>query len=175
MQVEPEVRVFERFTVPVEVVVRCATQDDLDDMEWFGRFTHHREIIEEAYERQEEGTNVMLVADVNGAPVGQVWIDLERKADEGIGVLWAIRVFPWFRNMKIGSHLSQAAERLLCRRGYRYAELGVEKLNAAARRFYERHGYEVVGELHETYDYTTPSGRHVHTGLDEWTMRKRVG
>lgn len=175
MQVETETRVFERFTVPVDIAIRRARRDDLRDLEWFGRFTHHREIIEEAYERQEEDTNVMLVADLNGAPVGQVWIDLEKKEDEDIGVLWAIRVFPWFRNMKIGGHLVMAAERLLARRGYCYAELGVEKQNEGARRFYERNGYDVVGDIHECYDYTTPSGRHIRTCIDEWTMRKRVG
>lgn len=137
-------------------------------------FTHDREIIDAEYERHRAGTNVMLVADFNKAPVGQIWIDLEKKATERIGVLWALRVFPWFQKMRIGTRLLEAAERVLRQRGYRTAELSVAKNNLRAKRLYERKGYRAVKEQNEPITYTNPGGEQVQIVLDQWLMRKQI-
>ncbi|HEX6534301.1 MAG TPA: GNAT family N-acetyltransferase [Gemmatimonadaceae bacterium] len=163
-----------RFAVPLEVRIRLCREDDLPRLEWFGMFTAFREIIGEAFDRQRAGDNLMLVADANDFPVAQAWIDLERLRPERAGMLWAVRVFPCFQGLGIGSRLITAAERVLRRLGLVEAEIRVEKHNAGARRLYERLGYEVMREEREAYDYATPEGVAVHAEVDEWVMRKRI-
>jgi hypothetical protein len=57
---------------------KCRRQD-LEKLEWGGLFTEHREIIRDAYLRQKAGKNKMLLAEANSQPIGQIWIDFERK------------------------------------------------------------------------------------------------
>ena len=77
--------------------------------EWFGLFTDHREMILAAYDGQERGEALMLVAETQGFPVGQVWIDLTLERVDATGVLWAVRVFPTLQNRGIGTRLMVAA------------------------------------------------------------------
>lgn len=165
---------FAEFHVPLPVTVRACVEGDLPQLEWFGKFTPHREIIRDAYERQQRGENLMLVAEVNQFPVGQAWIDLAKKRSESVGVLWAVRVLRPFRRSGIGSRLLRVAERVLRERGYAAAEIGVERHNSAARRLYERLGYWTVGEEREEYDYTTPDGVYTRVPVDQWILRKRL-
>ena len=154
----------DRFGVALEVVIRRCDERDLPGLEWWGMFTPHREIFTDAYARHRRGENVMLVADVNGHPAGQAWIDLVKHAADGVGVLWAVRVFPLLQGLGIGTRLMEAAEDELRRRGYAWAEIEVERENAGARRLYERQGYAVVHEVVNEWGYTTPEGvpmRHV--------------
>ena len=83
-----------RFEAQVTVTLRRAREDDLPKLEWFGWFTPHRQIIHETFERQQRGEAIMLLAVARDFPVGQAWIDLTRKADEAVGVIWALRVLP---------------------------------------------------------------------------------
>jgi GNAT superfamily N-acetyltransferase len=138
-------------------------------------FTMHREIFHDAFRRQEAGENLMLVADCNGFPVGQIWVDFARKADESVALVWALRVHPLLQNRMIGARLLAAAEKAARRRHYRIVELGVEKHSEAALRFYRRHGYEMAGEIAEQFSFTPPGAEEreeVH--LEEWVLRKPV-
>lgn len=164
--------VLARQTASLEVTVRWCTARDLPDLEWFGLFHHHRAIFLDAFARHERGENLMLVADLNGFPVGQAWIDLLKRRAENAGYIWAVRVLPPLQNAGIGSLLMQTAEQVLRDRGYEQAEVGVETENAGARRLYERLGYRCVGELSETYGYTTPEGAEVHHLVEQWLLRK---
>src|SRR4051812_19296174 len=74
--VGPESESIATFSVPLRVSIRPCMREALPQLEWFGLYTPHREIIGEAFDRQGRGENLMLVAEVNGFPVGQVWIDL---------------------------------------------------------------------------------------------------
>jgi ribosomal protein S18 acetylase RimI-like enzyme len=159
-----------QLTLPV--TIRTCRRDDLPALEWFGLFAEHREIIRATFESQERGEAVMLVADINGFPAGQVWINLTLKKAEATGALWAVRVFPFLRNMGIGARLLVAAEELLRSRGFAGVELGVEKDNPHARRFYERHGYHVTGTARGEYQYTSPDGAAMQIPIDEWILRK---
>ncbi|HEU4754099.1 MAG TPA: GNAT family N-acetyltransferase [Armatimonadota bacterium] len=162
----------EHFAVSLHVAIRVCREEDLPVMEWFGLFTPHREIIQSTFESQERGDMVMLVAESNGYPIAQVWINLADKRSEGIGILWAIRVFPWLQNLGIGKHLLLAGETVLRERGYSCVELGVEEDNPDARRFYERYGYQVVGRETGEYSYQTPDGTLRTVPTDQWIMRK---
>jgi ribosomal protein S18 acetylase RimI-like enzyme len=169
----PEQRL-EQFTVPLEIVIRACREEDLPALEWFGQFTAHREIIRETFESQERGEAVMLVAETNAFPVGQAWINLTLKRAERTGALWAVRVFPLLQNRGIGARLIAAAERVLRERGFTGVELGVEKDNPGAKRFYERQGYRVIDTARGEYCYTTPDGAAAQMPIDEWILRKEL-
>jgi GNAT superfamily N-acetyltransferase len=167
--------VFDRYILPLEVVIRTTREEDLEGLEWFGMFTPHRKLIREAFERQERGEVVMLVAEVNGFPAAQAWVDLARKAVLSVGYLWAVRVLPAFQGKGIGTRLLAAAEEVVRARGLAAVEIGVEKDNPAARRLYERVGYHVAREEYEEYEYTTPEGARMRIPVDQWMMRKALG
>lgn len=160
-------------SLSVPVTIRTSIEDDLPKLEWFGMFTPHREIIRSTYERQLHGKELMLVAETNGFPVGQVWIDLSKGRDEAIGILWAVRVFPFLQKLGLGARLIEAAEDALRRRGFSVAELGVEKISSAAG-FYERLGYRRSGTRLEEYSYTAPTGEFVRIDVDQVIYRKRL-
>lgn len=162
------------FEVPVALTIRPSREGDLPLLEWFGQFTEHRELIQNAFERQRRGEVLMLeaVADANGFPIAQVWIDLERKREASTGLLWALRVIDCYQRMRIGTRLLAAAEAELRRRGYQCAEIGAERDNPGARRLYERLGYRVFGRDRHWYGYTTPWGERRRTLVDEWVMHK---
>jgi len=167
----------ERFSLALEIVIRRCTQADLMALEWFGLFTDHREIIHAAFDRQRTGEVVMLVADLGGFPVGQVWVDFRRPCDQPQGpdaTLWAVRVLPPLCGHRIGERLMQAAERLVRERGGRTLSLTVERSNRDARRFYERLGWTESGIARQEYHYRAPDGQQRRVPLDQWVMRKTL-
>jgi len=163
-----------RFDVKLEIAIRHCTEADLDRLEWFGLFTEHREIIHMAFARQRLGEVDMLVADLNGFPVGQAWIDFRRtKADEN-ATLWAVRVLPPLQRHGIGERLMRAAELVACERGETSLSLAVERSNPDARRFYERLGYRQIGTCENSYSYHTPDGHHREIPQSLFLMRKEL-
>ena len=161
-------------TFALPVTIRPAGQDDLSTLEWYGLHTPHREIIAGAFRLQERGDGAMLLADVNGFPVGQICIDFLRKRSSGRATLWALRVFPPFRRLGLGVRLVRAAERLVVQRGVPFAELGVDRDNAGVLPFYERLGYEHCGRERGQFLYHTPEGRLVRVAIDQWLLQKRM-
>jgi ribosomal protein S18 acetylase RimI-like enzyme len=166
--------VLRRRAVVAGVVVRLCRAEDLPRLEWFGLYSHHREILVDAFARQTRGENMMLVADLNEFPVGQAWVDLVKRRADGIGYVWAVRVFPLLQRLGLGTLLMQAVEDLLCDRRLFIAEVGVEKDNPEARKLYQRLGYTPSGELQEEYSYTTPDGVYARHIVDQWILRKRL-
>jgi ribosomal protein S18 acetylase RimI-like enzyme len=162
----------ERFSVEVPVCIRMGRREDLPALDWDGVFARHRSAAGDALERQQRGAGVLLVADVGGLPAGQAWIDLERKAADGIGVIEEIRVAPILRGAGIGRRLVQAAERAVAERGLGVAEIGVDVANAAAHRLAERLGYRVAGRVRETYFHAPPRGDREEVTVEEWMMHK---
>jgi ribosomal protein S18 acetylase RimI-like enzyme len=170
----PGTEILVRHALHLAVAIRACTEDDLPALEWFGVFTPHRQLIRDAYERQLLGEVVMLVAEMNGFPVGQAWIDFVRHAGDSVGGIWALRVLPPLQRTGIGTQLLSAAEMIIGARGRAAAEVGVEKDNSGARCLYERVGYRVVREEYEEYDFTTPDGAQMRVPVDQWILRKRL-
>lgn len=163
-----------RASVVLDVRVRPCQMEDLSDLEWFGLYRHHREIFQDAFARHLRGENIMLVADLKGAPVGQAWVDLAKRQAEGIGYIWAVRVFPFLRRLGIGTLLMASAEDVIRERHLTIAEVGVEKDNPDARRLYERLGYRLQRDLREEYGYTTPDGVQAWHVVDQWLLHKHL-
>jgi len=161
-------------TAHVPVTIRPARLSDLAALEWHGLYTPMREVIQSAFRAQERGDGLMLLADANGFPAGQAWIDFARKAHLGLATLWAVRVFPAFQRAGLGTLLMRAAERAVLAHGVTEAELGVDRDNAGVLRFYHRLGYAQAGTERGTFTYRTPDGRAIEVSVDQWLLRKRL-
>lgn len=163
-----------KITIQTTGIIRQAKRADLPRLEWFGMLTPFRESIEEALTRAENGEISYLVAEVNGYPVGQVLIDCNTRKDDGVGIVWALRVIPNMQNLGIGSQLMDAAEQTIRVRGLRVAELEVAQDNSGAKRLYDRLGYQVCRETVTSWWYKTPEGETVHVNEDAWAMCKTL-
>jgi ribosomal protein S18 acetylase RimI-like enzyme len=164
----------DQFVITLPVSIRSCRPTDLANLEWFGLLTEYRQTIAEAFRRFQKGEILMLVAEVDRFPAGQVWVDLTKLREGAIGVLWALQVFIPFQNLGIGTALIAAAEERLKTLDFLISELGVEKDNVQAKQLYERLGYEVVRENLEEWEYTPPGGMTVHVTSDEWIMHKSL-
>lgn len=162
------------FSFHFDVSFRQCRRQDLRDLEWFGMFYAHRQLIEEAFARHQAGENLMLLAEANRFPIGQVWIDLEKKRAQSTGILWALRVLPPFQGHGLGTRLIAEGEALLQRHGYSCAEIAVETNNPRAKKLYQSLGYRVIGSHVEQWDYVTPEGEHVQAQADEWILQKEL-
>jgi ribosomal protein S18 acetylase RimI-like enzyme len=135
-------------TLRAELLLRLCAESDLDGLEWFGLFAHDRAAIREAWARHLAGANDMVVVDLAGFPVAQIWIDLERRGPD-TAFLWAVRVFPLFRGHGIGGWMLTEVEAWMARRGFAALELSVEPWNQRAFSLYERLGYRECGVLED--------------------------
>jgi|GEM_PF-5803755 len=133
------------FSITVPVEFRLCRTEDLPALEWMGLHSRDRDIIAAAFAAQQRGEMLILLALGNGYPIGQVWIDMAQRGTTTSPHFWAIRVFPPLQGNGLGQRLLQEAEEMVSAKGARYAELGVERENSDALRFYERLGYEPMG------------------------------
>ena len=163
-----------RHTLALTVTIRRSVAGDLPGLEWFGVHTPHREIIATAFRNQEGKQGFLLVADVNGFPVGQIGVDAVRKRHLGRATLWALRVFQPFRGLGIGRRLMQAAEQASAGCGFTAVELGVDRDNASVLPFYEGLGYAHCGTERGHFRYRTPKSAAVHIPIDQWLLSKRL-
>lgn len=164
----------DKMRVEFEVTIRPCTEEDLPKLEWFGQFTEHREIFYQTFERHRKGTALMLVAEANRFPAGQVWINFKKSRESSIGVIWALRVLGPFQGHGIGTRLINAAERELRERGVEEAEIGVETHNHRAAQLYERLGYRIADRSLDEYSFTTPDGTRMTVPVDQWLLRKNL-
>lgn len=159
--------------IEIAVCFRLCREEDLPAAEWMGLHTREREIIAEAFAAQERGEGLMLLADANGFPVGQAWLDFARRGSAECPRLWAVRVFPALQRAGLGARLMREAEALAVAHGARQVELGVEWSNPDARRFYRRLGYEPVGAEREVVRYSFED-YPLAMDLDQEIMRKKL-
>lgn len=165
---------YPRFTFSINAEIRPAREEDLVAMEWLGLYSAHREIIRAAYAAQERGEALLLIAVSSDFPVAQVWVDLKRAADRGAALVWAVRTFYPLQGHGIGRRMMETAEREIRRRGFERAELGVEKSNKRALRFYLRLGWRTAGERVEKFEVTGSDGRPQTLALDLSIMSKEL-
>ena len=83
----------------------------------------------------------VLVADVDGDPVGFAMVGAARAGETDWGEVFSIYVHPDSWGQGHGFHLLVAAERALADDGFDHGLLWVLDSNIRARRFYERQGW----------------------------------
>jgi ribosomal protein S18 acetylase RimI-like enzyme len=100
------------------------------------------------FEASRAGRRTILLAKRDNVLVGTVQVVWEDGAEEpgllppGSAVIHHLRTHPDLRRMGIARRLLTAAERLATHRGLEHLTLGVEPANEAARRLYERFGFQ---------------------------------
>lgn len=164
-------------TLHMEVVFRLAERGDLPKLEWYGQYTHFRRVFQRTYEDQLAGTRLMLLADVNGWPVGQVFIQLETYDSIWMdmrqrGYLYSLRVMDAFQKRGIGTALLREAEDILAGKRYDGVSIAAAKENPGARRLYERHGYRVMSEDHGRWNYVDHEGKTRYVVEPCWILEK---
>lgn len=166
-------------SLQIDVKFRFAEEEDLPKLEWYGQYTHFRRVFQRAYEDQLAGRRLMLLADVNGWPIGQVFVQLE-SLDESLahlgrrGYLYSLRVMDHLQRCGIGSALVREAESILNSEGYSSVSIAAAKDNPGARRLYERLGYRVFMEDSGRWSYIDHEGRTRHVMEPCWVLEKNL-
>ncbi len=166
-------------TLQLQVTFRLAERDDLPKLEWHGEYTHFRRVFQRAFEDQRAGRRLMLLADVNRYPIGQVFIQLESFDDFGRsvgkrGYLYSLRVMDAFQREGIGTSLIREAERILSERDYDSVSIAAARDNPGARRLYERLGYTVYTEDAGRWHYVDHEGRTRQVIEPCWILEKHL-
>jgi ribosomal protein S18 acetylase RimI-like enzyme len=118
-----------------------------DDQRQYGshvRADQNRSKIRESLLRYAAGDRVLVAR--RASICGFVMFSMEHgefEQDVSRGIVENLYVRAGSRNEGVGSELLSAAETELSERGADVISLGVMAANEAARRFYERHGYDV--------------------------------
>ncbi len=160
----------------LRIVFRLAEREDLPKLEWYGEYKHFRRVFHHAYEDQLAGRRLMLIADVNNFPIGQVFVQLDSFDDFGRGgkraYLYSLRVIDAFQRQGLGSALVSEAEHILRERDYDSVSIAAAKDNPGARRLYERLGYTPYTEDSGRWHYVDHEGRTRHVVEPCWILEK---
>ncbi|MBI3944612.1 MAG: GNAT family N-acetyltransferase [Armatimonadetes bacterium] len=152
------------------VRIRALEESDLLRLEWEGGEDYRRYYRDE-WRCHQAGTQPVLVAAFLGFPIGHVGINLE---DDPPAIV-SLRVMEPFRDQGIGTALMRASERLCREQGFTTVSIGVNPANAAARRLYERLGYEAIGDPYESEWFLIDRrGRRRRMGETVQTMMRRL-
>lgn len=168
-----------QFQLNLRVTVRPAVHSDIEQLEWFGEYSHYRNLIRRAYEEQLAGNRLILVADFNGFPIGQLFIQYEahnhRIADGyNRAYFYSFRVFQLFRGKGVGTSMLTYAQRLIYHMNYRYATIAVAKDNPNALRLYERLGYHKIGEDGGSWTYVDHLGVTQYVHEPSWVLEQKL-
>lgn len=143
------------------ILIRQARAEDLEALEWEGEYRRFRLLYQRAYAEMLRGRRVLLVAEREGHVIGQIFVQVDSDPGNGsrAAYLYALRVRPEHRNRGVGTELVREAESLLRQKGFGRALISVAKENDAARRLYERLGFEVFGEDAGNWTYVDDRGQ----------------
>lgn len=166
-------------TLSVEIVLRTAIEDDLPKLEWYGQYQHFRNLFRRTFREQQAGRRLMLLADLNGFPIGHVFIQMKQHDHDVIttdssAYFYSFRVMEMFRGQGIGTRLLGEAEAQVRARGFYWANIAVAKDNPDALRLYERLSYHIFGEDAGAWSYTDHRGRLRQVREPCWLLRKRL-
>lgn len=171
--------VLKRLPLKDDIIFRLARRDDLPKLEWMGEYTHFRRVIHYTFREQQTGQRMMLLADFNGYPIGQIFIFLKQEGflfsgNKPRGYLYSLRVMAPFRGLGIGTELLLEAEKLLLARSMTVATIAAAKDNPNARRLYERIGYQVYAEDEGYWSYINHKGEHIEVHEPCWMLEKNL-
>lgn len=168
-----------RMELVLPVVIRTARQSDLRKLECFGQFTHLRTIFERSFQEQANGNRIMLIADLNGYPIGRLFIQF-RSSNSTFSdghtraYLYSFFVLDMFRRQGIGTRFMRIAESILLRRQFQYATIAVAKDNPQAMQLYERLGYCVFDESDGKWQYHDHLGTLQTVYEPSWLLEKKL-
>jgi len=161
-----------------QVFIRQANKDDLPDLEWKGEYTHFRRLYADTYSMVQQSKAIIWIAEVNGSGlIGQCFVSLIGNRPEladGVirAYIYGFRIKPRFRNRGIGTKMMNIVEKDLTKRGFRQITLNVGQENHAAKRFYNRLGYVIVGSDPGQWSYIYDKGKRQDVHEPAWRMIK---
>lgn len=164
----------------IPVCIRQAEKADLTALEWDGEYTHFRRLYADTFMLVEQGMASIWIAEMDGSGlIGQCFVSLKRNrpelADGSVrAYIYGFRVKPTYRNRGIGTHIMTTIEEDLRERKFQQVTLNVGQDNHAARRFYERLGYVVVGSDPGYWTYIDDKGRRIDMHEPAWRMVKTL-
>ena len=106
-----------------------------------------RRVLADALHEPRPGDVFLIAEDDHGERTGFAYAVAERDFFTGEPYLHVSELATLRSGDGVGAALMEAAESRARERGYRFVTLNVVDENAAARRFYERHGY-TIGHHH---------------------------
>lgn len=167
-----------RINISLSVEFRLANIEDLPKLEWYGQYTHYRNLFRRAFREQLLGKRVMLIADSHDFPIGYLFIQLlnpdENNEDYKRAYLYSLRVMEMFRGYGIGTQLMHEAENLLLDRDFHVAMIAVSKENYRARHLYEHLGYQIFADDPGTWNYVDHEGRTRYVNEPCWLLQKEI-
>jgi ribosomal protein S18 acetylase RimI-like enzyme len=164
-------------TIPIRI--RLGVRADLPKLEWYGQYTHQRNLFRRAYREQQLGRRLILVADSNNFPIGHLFVqfistDTDIADGDSRAYLYSLRVMEMFRGYGIGTRLIQEAETIVQDRGFQWCTIGVAKDNTPAQRLYERLGYRVFADDPGRWSYIDHKGHTRHVNEPCWLLQKQI-
>ena len=160
--------------------IRSLLPSDQLKLEWHGG-VDLRGFYEEQWRTHEaEEIHVIVAASDSELgedfPVGQAAIHWNGKPTHPqIPDIQSVRVHPDLRGQGLGSRLLAECEKLVAARSHPQVSLSVALDNHAARRLYERLGYNVVGEKYsDVWFYADAAGQAVRVEETVWDMVKNL-
>lgn len=158
--------------------IRKVREEDLIALEWDGEYRRFRNVYQDVYRQYLAGKALLWVVEINGyGIIGQIFAQLLSEntmlADgRERAYLFSFRVKPEFQGRGWGTRLLYNAEYDLAQRGFIVALLNVSKTNVQAREFYERRGYQIVGEDRGEWSYIDHLGQRQMVVDPSWRMEK---
>lgn len=162
------------YEVPLRIQFRFATKADLPLLEWYGQYTHFRTVYQRTFQEQSLGGRWMLVADLNGFPVGQLFVVPELSYYPDTGYFYSFRIMDHLQGLGIGTRLLRYAESLLWAEGICGVIISAVKTNPRARELYERLGYHIIREDEGRWQYTNHLGQTVEVHEPCWILEKHL-
>jgi ribosomal protein S18 acetylase RimI-like enzyme len=163
-----------------DLKIRLLVQADLPALEWDGEYIHYRRLYGDIFQSVRLGRALMWGADIPlDGIIGQLFVQLRSKRKELAdgkkrAYFYSFRVRPAFRSFGVGSRLLKTAEKDLVERGFSWITLNVAQTNYGARRFYERHGYQVVTAEPGRWSYRDHLGKNREVHEPAWRMEKQI-
>jgi ribosomal protein S18 acetylase RimI-like enzyme len=164
-----------------QVQIRLLRKADLPALEWDGELTHFRRLYAEIYTNVCQGTALMWGAVLPTAGlIGQMFIQLKSSRSEladGVqsAYIYGFRIKVPYRGARLGTRMMEIAETDLLARRFNRVTLNVGQDNPAARRLYDRLGYQVIGSEAGEWFYLDEHGRRQQVHEPAWRMEKRLG
>lgn len=161
------------------VKIRRVKEADLPALEWEGQFTHFRKVYEHAFREAERGDRVLLVAEMDGRLIGQIFIHLNAinlGTDLSVptAYLHSFRVRSSYRGEGIGSKLLSHAEEVMRQLGIQLAVIAVSKSNPRALAFYQRWGFSVFRDDPGRWSYLDHQGRMQDVHDPSYLLQKEI-
>ncbi len=154
------------------VQIRPAIPTDRYSLKWNGS---DQPSWPKALDRVQKQEIVMLVATINNFCVSEIWIDLVRRKHLGNGFLYHFGTIEPLRSLGIGRNILASTEEILKTLGFPNSELAVEKTNHPAQRLYLRQGYQISGDIQESWEeVNTFTGQTNPYSEDCWLMSKKL-